>query len=226
MTIATEDRNLVVNPLDVPSAIAQRRSIKSFKPEPIAPELLKRLVELTVAAPSSYNLQTWRIVLVQAPDQKAALSEAAFGQQQVIQAPVTFVFAANARGWQDSLPKVTEQGLQTGAWTEGVVEYFNNAVPQFQTSLGEKSREYAIKDAIIAATHLVLAAESFGLSTCFMNGWAEDKVKEVIGATDDPDLAIAVVIPVGYAAEPRKNPGRLPFEFNVFVDQVGNPYTD
>jgi nitroreductase len=91
--------------------------------------------------------------------------------------------------------------------------------------LGDKAREYAVKDAIIAATHLVLAAESLGLSTCFMNGWIEDKVKAIIGAGDDPDLAIAVLVPVGYAAEPRTDPGRLPLDFNVFVDRVDQPYT-
>jgi hypothetical protein len=38
--------------LDVPSAILQRRSIESFKSDPIAPLLLRQLVELTVAAES------------------------------------------------------------------------------------------------------------------------------------------------------------------------------
>ncbi|MEM0981896.1 MAG: nitroreductase family protein [Cyanobacteria bacterium P01_H01_bin.58] len=40
-------------PLDTFNAIQERRSIKSFKPEPIPAELLRRLVELTVAAPST-----------------------------------------------------------------------------------------------------------------------------------------------------------------------------
>ncbi|MEH2270259.1 MAG: nitroreductase family protein [Nostoc sp.] len=211
-------------PLDVPSAIAKRRSIKTFKTDPIASELLKQLVELTVAAPSSYNIQDWQIILVQDAAQKAALSAASFNQQQIIQAPVTFVFAADPNAGEQNLTPILEQGLETGAWNEGTVNYFKTAVPQFQASLGEKRREYAIKDAIIAATHLVLAAESLGLSTCFMNGWIEDQVKEVIGAGDNPDLAIAVVVPVGYAAEPRLNPGRLPFSSNVSVDRIGNPY--
>ena len=77
---------------------------------------------------------------------------------------------------------------------------------------------------MIAATHLVLAAESLGLSTCFMNGWVEDMVKAVIGASDNPDLAIACLVPVGYAADPRKDPGRLPLSTNVFVDKIGNGY--
>ncbi|MBD2530157.1 nitroreductase family protein [Nostoc flagelliforme FACHB-838] len=211
-------------PLDVPSAIAQRRSIKTFKTDPIAPELLKQLVELTVAAPSSYNIQDWQIIFVQDEAQKAALSAASWNQQQIVQAPVTFVFAADPNAGEQNLTPILERGLETGAWNEGTVNYFKTAIPQFQAGLGEKRREYAIKDAIIAATHLVLAAESLGLSTCFMNGWIEDQVKQVIGAGDNPDLAIAVVVPVGYAAEPRLNPGRLPFSSNVSVDRIGNPY--
>lgn len=211
-------------PLDVPNAIAQRRSIKTFKTDPIPPELLKQLIELTVAAPSSFNLQDWQIILIQDEAQKTALAAAAWNQQQIIQAPVTFVFAADPTVGNKDLTPILEQGLQTGAWNEGTVNYFKNAVPQFHNLLGDKQREYAVKDAMIAATHLVLAAESLGLSTCFMNGWLEEKVKEVIGAADNPDLAIAVIVPVGYAAEPRLNPGRLPFSYNVFVDRIGNPY--
>ncbi|MEC4812080.1 MAG: nitroreductase family protein [Scytonema sp. PMC 1069.18] len=216
--------NQLTKPLDVPRAIRQRRSIKTFKPDPISPELLNQLVELTVAAPSSYNLQDWRIILVQDETQRAALCAASFNQKQIAEAPVTFVFAADVTAGEQDLTPILNQGLETGAWTEGTVNYFKSAIPQFQAGLGDKKREYAIKDAMIASTHLVLAAESLGLSTCFMNGWMEDKVKEVIGVADNPDIAIAVLVPVGYAAESRRDPGRLPFSHNVFVDRVGNPY--
>ncbi|MBW4596705.1 MAG: nitroreductase family protein [Brasilonema angustatum HA4187-MV1] len=211
-------------PLDVPSAIIQRRSIKTFKSDPISPELLRQLVELTVAAPSSYNIQDWRIVLVQDEAQKAALAAAAWNQKQVVEAPVTFVFAADATAGEQDLTPILNQGLETGAWNEKTVNYFKTNIPQHQAGLGDKRREYAIKDAMIAATHLVLAAESLGLSTCFLNGWIEEKVKEVIAAADNSDIAIAVLVPVGYAAEPRRDPGRLPFAHNVFVDRLGNPY--
>jgi nitroreductase len=224
MNLVAQEKNLQASPLDVPSAIIKRRAIKSFKTDAIAPELLKQLVELTVAAPSSYNLQDWRIVLVQSEAQKAALSEAAWGQQQIIQAPVTFVFAVDRTAWQRDLEQICAIGLQAGGWNQQTVDYFKNAIPQFQNSLGEKTREYAIKDAMIAATHLMLAAESLGLASCPMNGWMEDKVKAVIGAADNPDIAIAVLVPVGYAAEPRKNAGRLPLSHNVFEDRIGNPY--
>jgi len=226
MTASVQDQNLRIKPLDVPKAILQRRAIKSFKSNPIAPELLKQLVELTVAAPSSWNLQDWRIILVHDSFQRAALAAAALNQQQVLQAPVTFVFAADFAAWQKDLTPIFDQALRNGAWTEKTVNYYKQAIPPFQIELHEKNREYAIKDAMIAATHLVLAAESLGLSTCMLNGWVEDNVKEVIGAGNEPELAIAVLVAVGYKAETHLNPGRLPFVHNVFVDRLGHPYTD
>ncbi len=216
----------MTTPLDTLTAIHQRRSAKTFSSDPIAPELLEQLVNLTVAAPSSFNLQDWRIILVQDPAKKEALAAAAFGQAQILQAPVTFVFAADSSAWQDeaSLDAICQQGMDTGAWNEGTVAYFRQAIPQFMTGLGPLTREYAVKDAIIAATHTALAAEALGLSTCFMNGWIESQVKAVIGAEDNPNLAIALLLPVGYTTEPRRNPGRLPLSANVFVDSFGNPY--
>jgi hypothetical protein len=50
-------------------------------------------------------------------------------------------------------------------------------------------------------------------------------VKAVIGASGQDDLAIAVLVPVGYAAEPRKHPGRLPLTHNVSVDRLDTPYS-
>jgi nitroreductase len=213
-------------PLDTVTAIQTRRSIKSFKPDPIAPELLQQLLELTVAAPSSFNLQDWRIIVVQDEAQKKALSEAAYGQPQILQAPVTFVFAADSTAWQDDaiMAQIYQSGLDSGAWPSKTVDYFKTAIPQFMEALGTQAREYAVKDAIIAATHTALAAEALGLSTCYMNGWVEDQVKAVIGAADEPEIAIALLLPVGYAAEPRQNPGRLPLSVNVSVDTLGNAY--
>ncbi|NER78585.1 MAG: nitroreductase [Leptolyngbya sp. SIO1D8] len=213
-------------PLDTFTAIQTRRAIKSFKDDPIPADMLQRLVELTIAAPSSYNIQDWRIVLVQNIEQKQALADAAFGQSQVLQAPVTFVFAVNAHAWKDesTMEQIYQTGLDSGAWPQQTVNYFRTAIPQFQEHLGPKTREYAIKDAMIAATHTALAAQAMGLSSCFMNGWQEDKVKAVIGAEDQPEIGIALLLPIGYAAEPRKNPGRLPLASNVFVDRLGNGF--
>jgi nitroreductase len=208
-------------PLSVPDAIHARRTTKKFKPDPIPENILEQLIELTIAAPSSYNLQPWRIVLVDDPEKRAALTAASWNQAQIATAPVTFVFAVSLHGWEKTLEHTIQTAADLGAWSEKTAAFFRSTIPGFQNGLGERRREYAIKDALIAATHLALAAESLGLNSCFMNGWKEEAVKEVIGAKDNPDIAIALLMPIGYGETVYTNAGRLPQNVTVFRNKLG-----
>ncbi|MEJ0000716.1 MAG: nitroreductase family protein [Verrucomicrobiota bacterium] len=208
------------HPLNVPDAIRARRTTKKFKPDPIPEATLHELIELTVAAPSSFNLQPWRIVVVSDPAKREALTKAAYGQAQIATAPVIFVFAVSIRGWEKTLDHTIKTAAELGAWNEKAAAYFRGSVPGFQDSLDDKQREYAVKDAMIAATQLALAAESLGFNSAFMNGWKEDAVKEVIGAKDDPDIAIALLMPIGHSAGSYGHAGRLPREITVFRDTL------
>lgn len=209
--------------LTVEEAALQRRSIKTFKPDPIDEEVLERIIEITRAAPSSWNFQPTRLIVVKSQEQKEALAKVAWGQKQITQAPVVFVYAVSVRGWERKMDGIVKQAVDTGAWPEKMGAFVRENAPGFQSALGEREREYAVKDAMIASMSTVLAAESFGLGTCFMNGWDENGVKEVIGAAGDDDIAIALVLPVGHPSEEHvsKNPGRLPREETVFVDRLG-----
>ncbi|GAB4248480.1 MAG: nitroreductase family protein [Candidatus Methylacidiphilales bacterium] len=207
-------------PLTVMEAVTHRRSIKSFKPDPIPVEILDQVVEAARLAPSSWNFQPTRIVVIRSPEQKEALAEVAWRQKQILEAPVTLVFAAAVRSWEETMDRILEQARACGAWPERMIEFIRTSAPGFQAALGDKEREYAIKDAMIAATQAALAAESLGLGTCFMNGWDEAGVKRVIGASDDPDLAIALVLPVGYPEFIPQNPGRLSKDEIIFTDRL------
>ena len=58
-------------PLSVPAAIEQRRSVRHFEADPISDELLQQLIELAVMAPTSWNLQPVRMVVVRDAEQRA-----------------------------------------------------------------------------------------------------------------------------------------------------------
>lgn len=209
-------------PLDVPTAIRARRATKQFKSDPLPEGALEKLIELTLAAPSSFNIQDWRIVVVTSPEQRQALAGAAYNQAQVLNAPATFVFAADSSAWtSEHLEPIFEEARRRGAWPDKVIEYYKNAIPAGQQSLGpEKRREYSIKGAMVAATHLLLAAASFGIDSCPMNGWVEDEVKKVIGAGDDPNIGIACLVSVGYGEGGLGDPGRLPQSRTVSFESM------
>jgi nitroreductase len=50
--------------MDILTAIKGRRSVRKFKPEPVDREILMKLLDAAVWAPSGGNAQTWRFVIV------------------------------------------------------------------------------------------------------------------------------------------------------------------
>ncbi|POR05434.1 nitroreductase [Alkalispirochaeta sphaeroplastigenens] len=70
--------------------IANRRSIRVYRPEPLADDVVKRILEAGRRAPSAKNRQTWRFIVVTDREKKGKLAEASFGQEQVDQAGAVF----------------------------------------------------------------------------------------------------------------------------------------
>jgi len=208
--------------LTVADSIRARRSIKSFKNDPIPEGVLQELLSLMQDAPSSWNFQPTRVVMIRSMAQKEALAAAAWGQKQILEAPVTFVFAVSIRGWEKNMGEILKSGVSSGAWPQKFADWIGENAPGFQKGLGDKEREYAIKDAIIMATTLALAAQSKGYSNCYINGWDETKVKEIIGAEGDNDIAIALLLPMGLPNSLPKHPGRLPSAKTIFTDRISS----
>jgi nitroreductase len=208
--------------LTVADSIRARRSIKSFKNDPIPEGVLQELLSLMQDAPSSWNFQPTRVVMIRSMAQKEALAAAAWGQKQILEAPVTFVFAVSIRGWEKNMGEILKSGVSSGAWPQKFADWIGENAPGFQKGLGDKEREYAIKDAIIMATTLALAAQSKGYSNCYINGWDEVKVKEIIGVEGDSDIAIALLLPIGLPNSLPKHPGRLPSAKTIFTDRISS----
>ena len=206
--------------LTVADSIRARRSMKSFKSDPIPEATLQELLSLMQDAPSSWNFQPTRVVMIRSMAQKEALAAAAWGQKQILEAPVTFVFAVSIRGWEKNMSEILKSGVSSGAWPQKFADWIGENAPGFQKGLGDKEREYAIKDAIIMATTLALAAQSKGYSNCYINGWDEARVKEVVGVEGDKDIAIALLLPIGLPNSQPKHPGRLPSAKTIFTDRI------
>jgi len=73
----------------------KRRSIRSFKEEPIEESKLDKIIETCNLAPSSGGLQTYEIYRVKNREMREKLVSAAKDQALVAQAPLLLVFCAN-----------------------------------------------------------------------------------------------------------------------------------
>ncbi|MEU6138904.1 nitroreductase family protein [Streptomyces sp. NPDC047081] len=203
--------------------IRARRSIRHYLPDPVPAALLHELVGLALEAPSSFNLQARSVVAVTEEAGRKALTEATGGQPHPQEAPVTLVFVAESGAWRGDRTDVWETARRTGAWSERFAAASPEDARLFHEDLRERGleREYAIKDAMIAASFLMIAAQAAGLATSPMNGWDEREVKKAIGVPDRDDLHIALLVPLGHPAETRLHPGRRDRSLTLFSEVYG-----
>src|SRR5580765_6730036 len=82
-------------------AIRERRATPSFEDVPIHTADLEKIVRAGLEAPSGYNLQPWRFVVVRDREQKKRLRQAAFGQAKVEEASAVIVACGDPQGWKD-----------------------------------------------------------------------------------------------------------------------------
>lgn len=161
--------------------------------------------------------------MVTGDDGRKALTEATGGQPHPQEAPVTLVFVAESGAWREDRGDVWETARRGGAWSERFAAASPEDARLFHEDLRERGleREYAVKDAMIAASFLMVAAEAAGLATSPMNGWDEDAVKKAVGIDGRDDLHIALLVPLGHPAESRRHPGRRDRSLTCFSETYG-----
>ena len=80
--------------MDIYEAIKKRRSVRSYKPDPVPEESLERVLEAARLAPSAKNKQDWKFIVVKDSEKRRKLSIAANNQEFVAEAPVVIVGVA------------------------------------------------------------------------------------------------------------------------------------
>ena len=78
--------------MDALEAIDIRRSVRSYRADPVPEEKITEVVGAAIKAPSAGNVQPFKIVVVMEASGRESLARAAWGQNFVAQAPVAIVF--------------------------------------------------------------------------------------------------------------------------------------
>jgi len=189
---ATLDRTDV---LTVAEAAESRRSIRRYEPEPIPRADLEEMLRLTGLAPSAFNVQPWRFVVVETPELKAKLQAAANGQAQVGAAPAVIVLYSDMADALDTLEETVHPNFPAER-RPALVEGFRGG---FATRTSEERERWGLNQSYIALGYLLLVARGLGYHTSAMLGFDPAQVRALL---DIPEHAqIAALVAVGRGAE-------------------------
>ncbi|GAB6280758.1 MAG: nitroreductase family protein [Thermovirga sp.] len=152
--------------------VQKRRSVRSYRPDPVPRESIERCLEAARLAPSACNSQPWSFVVVDLPELREQFVEAAFSGLHSMNR-----FAKSAPVHIAVVRKNTKTPARLGCFFRGV--------------------DFTLVDIGIACEHLMLQAAEEDIGSC-MFGWFDEKgVRQVL---DLPRRSrVLLLICLGYA---------------------------
>ena len=172
-------------------AIKERRATPHFDGTPVPDNILSAILSAGMEAPSGYNIQPWRFIVVRDADQKKQLQAAAMNQPKIAEAGAIIVCCGDLNATKgQNLEDVLAESLKRG-FTEEQNQGAKKTIEQvFSKPAGNAmglSPDYGIwlnRHVMIAFTTMMWMAEVLGYDTAPMEGFFEDKVKSTLHIPD------------------------------------------
>lgn len=203
-------------------AIRDRRATPSFDGEPIPAGDLRQILDAGLHAPSGYNMQPWRFVVVQHPEQRKRLRAASYNQAKVEEASAVIVACGDRDGWRKDMDEVIRMG-RVGGMTESYADQMAQSVPAYLSSFNsDQMAGWLNKMVMLAFTSMMLMAEVLGYDTAPMEGFEQDKVCETLRLP--MSYWVVGLLGIGHLKGPDKfNGGRFDMSHTVFGEEYGKP---
>ena len=194
-------------------AIYKRRAVKAFDAtHKLSADEERTLLEATIQAPTSFNIQHWRMVIFRDPELRAKLRKQ-FGndQAQITDASLLVLFTADVKAWAKNPERYWANA------PDEVADLLVNWMGPFHEGRDWLQRDEAQRSIGIAMQTLMLAAQDMGYQSCPMIGYEIEQVAELIKLPEDYVMGPMVAIGKG-TREPWPKPGQLTLDELVVED--------
>jgi nitroreductase len=197
--------------MDTFDAIYQRRSIKQYDPEhKFTSEEENKLLEAAIQAPTSFNIQHWRFVILRDPELRRKIrTEFGNDQAQMTDASFLILMTADTKAWQKNPERYWKNAPKE------INELLVNWMGPFHEGREWLQRDEAQRSIGMAMQTLMLSAKAMGYESCPMIGFDIEKVAELINLPDDHVMGPMVAIGKG-TKDAWPKPGQLPLGEVVF----------
>jgi nitroreductase len=164
--------------------IKTRRSVRYYLNKPVPEEMIEKIIDAGRYAPSGFNLQPWRFVVVENPAILERLSD--FAKP---------VLMKNLTGRIDALAISYLKRLEDRNYN-----IFYNA-PVLILVIGRKSNPRSDYDCTLCAGNIIHAAHSLGIDSCWVGGGIVIQQSEELTALLQIPVNYKIVAPIilGYA---------------------------
>ena len=195
--------------MDFEKIVHERYATKLFDGRKIPESKVNKLLDMIRYAPSSFNIQPWKIIVITEDKLKEKLTPASMNQKQIQSCSHLLVFCANTNiaGNIDKLEKLMKKA---GASTEyiGIMRSFDKSLSE------EQKLAWAQRQTYLALGNALNGAKSLGFDSCPMEGFDPKAYAKILNLP--ANLVPTALCPIGYASDKPNPKLRFPKE-DVFM---------
>ncbi len=147
--------------MDTIELLLERKSVRAYEEREIPKDIKEKILEATMRAPTAGNMMLYSILDITDQDIKDKLVKTCDNQPMIGKAPMVLIFLADFRRWMDYFEVSNVEEINK---LKGIEEY--------KPGLGDFVLCSA--DAFIAAQNAVVAAEAFGIGSCYIGDIKEN----------------------------------------------------
>lgn len=202
-----------------PSIIAnimkERSSVRKYQVGKEVPkETLDKILTLATTAPSSWNLQHWKFIVIQNEDNKKRLYPIAYEQDQIVDSSVSIIVLGDVCAHTNNVDKVYSLAYQAGNITEEEKSRIVNHILESYKRRIDRNDNFgvheAIKNASFAAMQLMLAAKAYNVDTCPIGGFDSLSLRKKFNIPNN--YVPVLILTLGYSEKHEPKSIRLPLD--------------
>lgn len=193
--------------------VFERRSVRVYdKNTKISHEEMTAILNEAALAPSSVNMQSWRVAVVESENGKDILKPLIrFNQKQNDTSAAMLVIFGDMKCYEKA-EMIYNQAVDTGKMPAEVRDQqLSVIVPHYQSFSKQKMNDVVKIDASLFAMQLMLVARAHGYETCPIGGFEEDQIAEALGYDSERYVPV-LIVSIGKADESGHTSVRLPVQ--------------
>jgi len=216
-------------------AINTARALRRFKPDPVPDDVITKILEAGIRAPSGSNEQTWLFVVVKDAEQRKKIGEVYRKGGQILMA----LYANRVKPEhmdQKQYDKLTASAfylidhmadapvLLLACLQPGQVGAQPAQIPPEVAAAMRNLARMGGSSIYPAVQNIILACRAYGLGTCLttIHMFYEDEVKAILGLP--PEVQTYALLPIGYPTDKFGPIKRKPVKEVVCLDRYSNPW--
>ncbi|WP_100408135.1 nitroreductase family protein [Bacillus solitudinis] len=186
----------------------ERHSVRKYVPDVEIPKSeLEEMLQAASEAPSSWNLQHWRFLVIDEKAKKEELLPIGYNQQQIVDCSAVIVILGDVEANKEA-DSIYEEAVKKGSMPKEVKDTLVGQINSAYSKEGTFARDEAFLNASLAAMQIMLAAKAKGYDTCSMGGFNREALVE---AFHIPERFVPVMLlSVGKAEKPGHPSARKP----------------